>query len=60
LDVVPHLQEHLFDVGELELARVVLPERVQLARGDGIGPDLVLLREERVLVGKEFARDRGR
>jgi hypothetical protein len=32
--LIPHLQEHLLHVGEPQLAGIVLPERVQLARGD--------------------------
>jgi hypothetical protein len=34
---MPHSQEHLLYVSEPQLARVVLPERVQLARGDRVG-----------------------
>jgi hypothetical protein len=34
-----HLHEHLFHIGEAKLAGMVLPERVQLARGDLIALD---------------------
>jgi hypothetical protein len=57
--VVPQLQEHLRYVGKAKLAGIVLSQRVELARGDLVLPDLVRFFEERAHVFDEAARSRG-
>jgi len=58
--MIPHLLEHLLHVGEAKLAGVMLLQRVQLARGDLVALDSILLGMEGAHVVDKAACDRGR
>ena len=60
IQIVPHLQKHLFHVEEPELARVMLLERCSWRAAIFVELDRVLLRQEGVHVSHKAARDAGR
>jgi hypothetical protein len=53
------LKKHLFHVGEFQLARIVLSQRMQLLCRDLVGLDGALFGEEGAKVFHKAARDRG-
>ena len=58
--VIHRLHKHLLHVGEARLSDIVLPEGVQLPRGDLVLLDPVCLDAVRAHVFDEAARDRRR
>jgi len=58
--MISHLHEHLFDVGKAKLADVVVPERVELPRGNLIALDQFCLGMEGAHVFNKTAGHRGR
>jgi len=57
---VPHLQEHLFDVGKSELTGMMLPERVELPAGYLVTLDCVPFGKVGAHVAQKAERYSGR